>query len=143
VETTWDGLPIAAENPRFVSIVVWRRTGDGHEFLVLHRAHHGADFAGDWAWTNPAGSRQPGEEVVAAALRELEEEVGLELDLVETDLAGDEIAVFVAEAPRDAEVVLDHEHDRFAWVGAEEARRRCLPALVGDVFDAVDRMLRE
>jgi 8-oxo-dGTP pyrophosphatase MutT (NUDIX family) len=41
------------------------------EHLLLHRAHHGPDFAGDWAWTFPAGCRQPGERVYLSVLREL------------------------------------------------------------------------
>jgi len=143
VETTWDGLPIAEDNPRFVSIVVWRRGPSGREFLVLHRRHHGPDFAGEWAWTNPAGSRLPGEEVAVAARRELLEEAGLELQLATVELPNPELAFYVAEAPAGAEVVLDHEHDRFEWVDVDEARRRCLPAMVGDVFAAVDRLLRQ
>lgn len=63
---TWDGLPVAPEPPHGACVVVRRAAG---EYLVLHRAHLGRDFAGDWAWTPPAGSRQPGEPVLAAALR--------------------------------------------------------------------------
>ena len=62
IETTWDGLPVAREKPYGASILVWRRAGAGREWLVLHRAHHGRDYAGDWGWTPPAGARLPGEE---------------------------------------------------------------------------------
>jgi hypothetical protein len=54
LETTWDGLPISAEPPFGATIVVFRCPDDGLEVLMLHRAHHGPDFAGDWAWTPPA-----------------------------------------------------------------------------------------
>src|SRR5215468_2300038 len=54
MDTTWDGVPITPEWPRGASVVVRRPDGD---VLLLHRAHHGADYAGPWGWTTPAGSR--------------------------------------------------------------------------------------
>ena len=143
MESTWDGVPIADDDPRFVTIVVWRRGAAGREYLLLHRAHEGPHSAGDWAWTNPAGARQPGEDPLEAARRELREEAGLELDLRPLDHDRGELGLFVAEAPADAEVVLDHEHDAFEWADVDEARRRCLPAMVGDTFVKVDGLLRE
>src|ERR1700722_21017802 len=78
LEHTWDGLPIAPDNPRGAMVVVRRADGrGGHEYLMLHRALQGPDYEGDWAWTPPSGSRQPGESVLAAARRELTEETGL------------------------------------------------------------------
>ena len=61
---TWDGVPIAPDEPHGAAILA-RRPADGglHEYLVLHRAHRGPDYEGDWAWTPPSGSRQPGEPV--------------------------------------------------------------------------------
>ena len=91
---TYDGLPIAQDPPHGAAIIVRRPAPDapgGREYLVLHRAHHGPDYAGDWAWTPPSGSRQPGEPVLGAALRELAEETGLEAaaaDLQAIDLSG-------------------------------------------------------
>ena len=102
----------------------------GDEVLILHRAAHPPDFDGEWAWTNPTGAREPGETIEECARRELREETGLELDLVPVDTSG-EWAIFHAEAPADAEVVLDAEHDRYEWVTLDEACRRCLPAVVG------------
>ena len=74
LERTWDGLPVAREAPYGASVVVRR---EDSAYLVLHRAVNGAEYVGDWAWTPPAGSRQPGESVYAATLRELAEETGL------------------------------------------------------------------
>jgi 8-oxo-dGTP pyrophosphatase MutT (NUDIX family) len=135
-------LPIAEDDPRFVSVVVWRHGAAGREYLVLHRQHR--DWSGDWAWTNPAGARQPGEDPPVAARRELLEEAGLVLELTPVHLdRRPELAFYVAEAGDDAEVLLDHEHDAFAWVDLEEACLRCQPAMVADTFAAVDSLLRE
>lgn len=126
--TTWDGLPISTESPRGVTIVVFRRQPDGPELLMLHRAHHGADYEGDWAWTPPAGARLPGEAVEASARRELLEETGLELQVRPTDCGDDDWWVYLAEASADAEVTLDDEHDRYAWLPCDIAVARCRPS---------------
>jgi 8-oxo-dGTP pyrophosphatase MutT (NUDIX family) len=131
--TTWDGLPVAPEPPYACAVVVWRDVPSGREFLLLHRlAPGGADYEGEWAWTPPSGARQPGEEPDAAAARELAEEIGLRLPL--TPLTGasatEDVALYVAEAPPRAEVVLDDEHDRFLWLPLDEALPKCLPRVV-------------
>lgn len=131
--TTWDGQPISPEIPYGVTIVVYRRTAEGAEFLILHRAGQGAE--GDWAWTPPSGARHPGEAVEVCARRELLEETGLALVLNLTDCGTEDWWVYVAEAPREGEVILSVEHDRAAWVSPEEACQRCTP-------DAVSRPLQ-
>jgi 8-oxo-dGTP pyrophosphatase MutT (NUDIX family) len=133
METTWDGLPVARERPYACSVVVWRKAETGREFLLLHRlAPGGTDYEGEWAWTPPSGARQPGEEPDAAAARELEEETGLTLPLTLAPeaTASEDVAIYVAEAPPDAEVVLDDEHDRYLWLSLEEALPKCLPQVV-------------
>ncbi len=134
--TTYDGLPIAPEPPFGASVVVWRRGEAGIEVLLLHRAHHGPDYDGDWAWTPPAGARQPGEHPDLAARRELKEETGLELAIEATPFGSAEWLVYVARAPANAAVVLDAEHDRFEWVTLGDACRRCLPQVVADQLRA-------
>jgi hypothetical protein len=86
--TTWDGEPVSRERPHGATIVVASRAPQGWRYVLLHRAHRGPDWAGDWAWTPPAGSRKPGEDVTACAVRELEEETGLRACPVPV-LAGD------------------------------------------------------
>jgi 8-oxo-dGTP pyrophosphatase MutT (NUDIX family) len=132
VERTWDGLPVARERPLACCVVVWREAAAGHEFLVLHRAHFGPEFGGDWAWTPPAGARQPGEDPEATASRELREETGLELPFVPVESPNPDVAYFLAEAPQQAEVTLDAEHDAHRWLPLEAAAELCLPATVAE-----------
>lgn len=132
-QRTWDGLEIAAERPRGSTVVVRRHRAEGPEFLLLHRNGRGPAYAGDWAWTSPAGARQPGEPVYRAALRELYEEAGLTgftpwaLDL------SDRWAVFGLDVPAEVGIdLIDPEHDRYAWVDAAAAAARILPAEVAE-----------
>lgn len=144
MKATCDGLPVAHDKPFAAAVVVWRRRRAGREYLVLHRAHQGPDYEGDWAWTSPAGARQPGEEVRAAASRELREETGLDLEVNgPLEHVTDEVALFEAEAPADAVVRIDEEHDRFDWVSLEQAMRRCLPDVVAEGFRIVDLEVSE
>jgi 8-oxo-dGTP pyrophosphatase MutT (NUDIX family) len=129
VDTTWDGLPVTVDWPRGTSVVV-RRRPDGY-VLLLHRAHLGRDFHGDWAWTTPAGSRQPGEAILECTQRELLEEAGLfDVELAPVDLTGN-WALFTAEVDAATPVRLgDVEHDRFEWVPADVAEERVMPRIV-------------
>lgn len=136
VRTTWDGLPISQEPPFGAAVVVFRSGASGRELLLLHRAHNGPDYAGDWAWTPPAGARLPDEPIEVCASRELREETGLSLGLMLTECGSAEWPVFLAEAASDARVVLDAEHDRFEWVPLHEAAQRCLPEVVGRSIEA-------
>ncbi|HLX32224.1 MAG TPA: NUDIX domain-containing protein [Gaiellaceae bacterium] len=132
MEETWDGLPVARERPFACCVVVWRAAESGREFLVLHRAHFGPDFGGEWAWTPPSGARQPGEPPDWAAARELQEETGLELPLRGIDSVNPDVALYLAEAQPDAAIVLDPEHDAFRWLPLAAAAELCLPATVAD-----------
>ncbi|HEV2125722.1 MAG TPA: NUDIX domain-containing protein [Chloroflexota bacterium] len=114
-------------------IVAYRRHEHGRlDLLLLHRAANGAAYEGDWAWTPPAGQREPGETIDACARRELLEETGLDLVPRVTDGGSDLWPVYLAEAAADAQVTLEQEpeHDRFAWFSPEEALDRCRPDVV-------------
>ncbi|HEV2590357.1 MAG TPA: NUDIX domain-containing protein [Gaiellaceae bacterium] len=141
METTWDGLPVADENPHASSVVVWRRSATGCEYLLLHRAHHGPEYEGEWAGTPPSGARQPGETREEAAARELLEEAGLTLAFFPVAHVIDEVALFCAEAPGDEAITLDAEHDAYAWLPLDGAVSRCLPAVVGESLRLVDAYL--
>lgn len=134
MESTWDGLPIARDPPYAACVVVWRYAPRGREFLLLHRLHAGGpDYHGDWAWTPPAGARFPGEAPDETAKRELGEETGLALLFTPVPEAAvsEDVSLYVAEAPPEALVVLDEEHDCFLWLPLEDAVEKCLPAAVG------------
>jgi predicted metal-dependent hydrolase/8-oxo-dGTP pyrophosphatase MutT (NUDIX family) len=127
------------ERPYGCAVVVWRPGENGREYLILHRSTgRGPDYEGDWAWTPPSGLRNPGEDADASARRELREETGLELPVHRTGFGTDEWPVYATQAPREADVILSEEHDRFRWVPADEAERLCLPAMVGLSIRAVE-----
>jgi len=131
---TWDGEAVCSEPPFGTSVVVYRRSSECLEFLMLHRAQAGPLYEGDWAWTPPSGGRLPGESIEACAVRELKEESGIELSVRETTYGTPDWIVFMAEAPADALVRVgeDLEHDRFEWLGLGEVRTRCRPHEVLD-----------
>jgi 8-oxo-dGTP pyrophosphatase MutT (NUDIX family) len=140
--TTWDGEPVSREPPHGATVVVAAESPEGWRCLLLHRAHHGPSWDGDWAWTPPTGSRKPGEDVTACAARELREETGL--TAVPWPVVTDEVdwAVFALRVPWGTEVTVDGtEHDRSEWVTVAEALHRCRPdALAGSLVTACEAM---
>ena len=129
-DTTYDGMAVASDPPFGASVIVYRRSRGSTEFLLLHRAHHGLDYEGDWAWTPPSGARLPREDPDEGARRELTEETGLNLPLRRSDYDTADWFVYIAEAPFESTVILSGEHDRYAWLSSEEACARCAPEKV-------------
>jgi 8-oxo-dGTP pyrophosphatase MutT (NUDIX family) len=123
---TWDDAPRARERPYGATVVVRR----GDDVLVLHRAHEGPGYDGDWAWTPPSGARLPGESPDECARRELREEAGLDLEPRRVPSTAGDWVYYVADAPEDAEVTLDAEHDAYRWLPVQEAAALCKPERV-------------
>jgi len=139
-KTTWDGKPIADEKVIGASVIVYRRDEERIEFLILHRSQ--CDPYGDWSWTPPSGARQPEESLESCAIRELNEEAGLNLKVKATEFGSDTWKVFKAETDFQAEIkLIDDEHDDFKWVEIDEAKELCRPEIVfgpmGEVFDQI------
>jgi 8-oxo-dGTP pyrophosphatase MutT (NUDIX family) len=133
--TTWDGEPVSRDRPHGATVVVASRSPQGWRYVLLHRGHHGRDWADDWAWTPPSGAGKPGENVAACAVRELHEETGIRAEpraVVTTDT---DWAVFALEVPWQTAVTIDGaEHDRFEWVSYAGACHRCRPAVLAATF---------
>ena len=138
---------------RYIDVYVLRRLPDAWELLTLRRAA-GARCTG--AWEVVHGHLEGDERPVAAALRELREETGFEverlynLSRVETFYrhATDEVAlipVFVAVVGQGREPVLGAAHDAHRWRPLVEAVQilawpRSARALedIGRIFAGVD-----
>ena len=123
--TTWDGLPVSNTDPRGASVIVYREGQSRMELLVLHRAHRGPDFEGDWAWTPPSGARKPGEDIDLVAQRELAEETGLQGEPERKPCGNEHWFVYQYQHISSDPIIVDQEHDRYEWVSIREAMRRC------------------
>jgi 8-oxo-dGTP pyrophosphatase MutT (NUDIX family)/phosphohistidine phosphatase SixA len=113
---------------RAAGAVCWRVDGDRLQVLLVHRPRYD-----DWSW--PKGKLDDDEQVVAAAVREVEEETGLRVRLGVplpaaryrlSDQADKHVAYWAAPV-RDAVLPpcpRPEEVDRAEWVTPEEARER-------------------
>lgn len=114
-----------------VDVLVLHKAGAGYECLLLRRAAGGRS-PGSWEMVH--GHVDPGEAPTTAAQRELREETGFaplsmyNLSRVESFYLHKSdsvtlVAMFAAFVG-DTAVTLSEEHDDFAWVSVDDARRR-------------------
>jgi dihydroneopterin triphosphate diphosphatase len=102
----------------------------GNEFLVAHRSPDSGAY-----WHTIAGTVEAGEEFLAAAVRELREETGLEVNELQPlgefaytresweDEPGLRVHVeaFLVDVELGWEPVLNEEHDAYRWLPRDEA----------------------
>jgi len=139
---------------RSAGILLHRRRGDRLEVLLVHPGGPVWARRDQGAWSIPKGEFEPGEEPLAAARREFEEELGVELpdgpaeDLGEVrqksgkvvrawavagDLDADAITsnTFPLEwPPRSGRMIEVPEVDKAQWFSLQDAREKINPAQV-------------
>lgn len=130
------------ESVRVVVAAVIERDG-----LILAARRTGPpDLAGKWEF--PGGKVEPGEDDIAALIRECVEEIGVRIAVGERigpqyAIAGGAMVVRTFLAAIEAgepEPELRGSHDALAWVRPGTAESRALPWLEGDllILDALD-----
>lgn len=141
--------------PKESAGILWyRRRGEGLEVLLVHPGGPYWAKKDDGAWSIPKGELDAGEEPLAAAQREFEEETGLRISEVRS--SGDFLALgsirqpggkvvhaWAAAGDCDPETIRSNtfsiewpprsgmrqdfpEVDRAAWLGLDDARRKIL-----------------
>ncbi len=145
-------------------ILLWRRGDAGIEVLL---GHMGGPFwarKDDGAWSIPKGEHDPGEEPLAVARREFEEELGSPVpaaDLVPLGrhriTSGKVLTVWAAEGDLDAAACRSNtfelewpprsgrmqefpEIDRAAWFALGDARQKLVPGQVPFLDRLLERL---
>jgi len=104
--------------------VVWRRGGGGIEIALVHRPRYD-----DWSF--PKGKLDPGESWEDAALREVEEEIGLRCRLghelpprsYRDNKGRAKVVRYWLMEPLGGEFVPSHEIDEMRWLAPADAVR--------------------
>ena len=139
---------------RSAGLLLYRRAGDGLEVLI---AHMGGPFwaaKDEGAWSIPKGEIEEGEEPLAVALREFEEELGSPPPAGETAKLGEfrqsggkRVTVYAREGDLDASEVRSNEFemewpprsgrmrsfpeiDRAEWMSLDTARSKLVTGQV-------------
>lgn len=104
--------------------LVWRYHRDQLQVLVIHRPNYD-----DWSW--PKGKQDPGETLPEVAVREVREEVGLQITLgaplavtaYRVKKRSKEVFYWAAELPAGAKPKADEgEVDELRWVNPQQAQ---------------------
>jgi 8-oxo-dGTP diphosphatase len=123
--------------------VLWRRGPRGPEALLIHRPRYG-----DWSF--PKGKLKSGENDEEAALREVEEEVGVRAslgpELASTsyrDIKGRQKTVryWAIELPEDSEPIAGDGVDEWRWAPLDEAAEELTWARDREVLDSLRRVV--
>jgi 8-oxo-dGTP diphosphatase len=102
--------------------ILWKQTTSGSRIALVHRPRYND-------WTLPKGKLKPGEDWLAAALREVEEETGCIAEPV--SFAGTiryairnrpkEVRYWHMKLIKEGEFLPNDEIDRFSWLSIERA----------------------
>jgi predicted NUDIX family NTP pyrophosphohydrolase len=147
---------------RSAGIVLYRSGADGVEVLLVHPGGPFWAKKDAGAWSIPKGEYEDGEDALACALREFEEETGTRLgsdELVELgsvrQKSGKQVTAWAVAGDLDAEAVRSNtfvmewpprsgrqaefpEIDRAQWFGVDVAREK----LVSAQAELLDRLLQ-
>jgi dATP pyrophosphohydrolase len=124
-----EGYPIESPGVQFAVV---RKVRDEWQFLIMRRSESQI-YGGKTGFLG--GAREKGETVYQTASRELKEETGFtaqawwatEYVVSFYDPYFDKIFIFpllAAVVASDAEPILCHEHDKYEWLPAEQAKNR-------------------
>ncbi len=148
---------------RSAGIIIFRNTPKGRKYLVLRASRSKTEIAkGKFIkefWDFPKGRLEPGERGVDAALRESEEEAGVDdIKLIpkfkETvryfvwknrdrnkKATLKFVALFLAESKTD-KVKLSWEHDKYEWLSFKEVEERVTLKEMKKALAAADSFLK-
>lgn len=105
--------------------------------LLVRRSSHNRHFVGYWEW--PGGKVEEGEDFGAAVLREVQEETGLEIEIIglagatQFEMPTVNVVLLCMEARvTRGQLQLSNEHDDVAWVALGDLSGRELAAQVKD-----------
>ena len=146
-------------------LLAYRRTGSGLEVLLVHPGGPFWVKKDEGAWSVPKGEYEPGEDALAVARREFEEEIGqappngnepvplgelrqssgkvVSAWAIEGDLDVSEVRSNSFEMewpPRSGRTQEFPEVDRAGWFGLDEARRKIHRGQLG-FLDRLDELL--
>tara|TARA_R110002020_G_scaffold320889_1_gene536799 strand:+ start:700 stop:1107 length:408 start_codon:yes stop_codon:yes gene_type:complete len=96
---------------------------DKGKILLLKRTSAHVTKESPWVWDLPGGHIDDGEHPVDAALREVKEEVDLELSDIQyigKDKSADKLTYFYSAGTWDGEIKLSDEHEDHRWVGRRQ-----------------------
>jgi predicted NUDIX family NTP pyrophosphohydrolase len=149
---------------RSAGILLYRLRGGGPEVLLVHPGGPFWARRDDGVWSIPKGEYEDGDDPLACALREFEEETGstpppgelVELDDVKQK-GGKVVTAWAAEGDLDADAVRSNtfkmewpprsgrtaefpEIDRAGWFGIDEAREKLNPAQAEFLDRLVERL---
>jgi bis(5'-nucleosidyl)-tetraphosphatase len=134
------------ETERSAGVIVFRDGPAGREYLLLRSASGGH-------WGFPKGRVEPNEDEATAALRELHEEAGIDVELVPgfreviryeftrgSKPLHKEVIYFLGRA-RSFDVKLSGEHKDFLWASYKRTRQRLSYENAQELLDKAERFL--